>query len=275
MIRAMDDVRIGRRVRAVRQRLGWRQADVAVRARVSQDTVSRIERGLLGALQLRTVRYVLGALEVELGLDVRWRGGDLDRLADEGHAGIVDAVCVVLGRHDWVVLPEVSYAVYGERGSIDVLAWHPVAEVLLVVEVKTALTSLEETLRRHDAKARLAPGIARDRVGERPSAAVRLLVLPADSTSRRHVARHDPVLRAAYPVRGRDAAAWLRAPHRPTSPGGGTGGSPGPIAFGPSGVAGLLMFLSPTLPRRTGRGAVGRRRVARASSAPCTPPERS
>jgi ribosome-binding protein aMBF1 (putative translation factor) len=41
----MDDQRFGSAVRAVRQRRGWRQADLAEAARVSMATISRVERG--------------------------------------------------------------------------------------------------------------------------------------------------------------------------------------------------------------------------------------
>lgn len=242
-------MRIGLRIRAVRHRLGWRQSDVATRAAVSQDTVSRVERGQLGALQLRTIRAVCRALEIELAQEVRWRGGDLDRLADEGHATLVAAVCRLLERAGWVVQPEVSFSVYGERGSIDVLAWHPGARMLLVVEVKTSLVSVEETLRRHDVKVRLASAIARDRLGWAAAGVSRLLVLPDDSTSRRRVGRHAAVLDRVYAVRGRAATAWLRDP----------------IA-----ARGLLVFLSPTLARRTGQTPVSRRRVRTPADAPET-----
>jgi len=239
---AMDDVRIGLRVRAVRHRLGWRQVDVAGRAGVSQDTVSRIERGQLDALQLRTLRSVLRVLEIDLAQEVRWRGGDLDRLADEGHAALVARVCGLLQAAGWTVRPEVSFAVYGERGSIDVLAWHQAARLLLVIEVKTTLNSIEETLRRHDVKVRLGPKVARERFGWGISSVARLLVLPDLSTPRRRVGRHDGVLRAVYPLRGSAAASWVRDP---------------------SGSRGLLLFLSPTLPGRGGSASVTRRRVRR------------
>ena len=74
---------------------------------------------------------------------------------------------------------------YGERGSIDLLAWHEASRTLLVIEFKTELTSIEETLRRHDSKVRLAPGIARERFGWDPAVDARLLVLPEDRTARR------------------------------------------------------------------------------------------
>ena len=40
---------------------------------------------------------------------VQWRGGDLDRLLDEAHAGLVERVAQLLRRLGWQVLVEVSY----------------------------------------------------------------------------------------------------------------------------------------------------------------------
>jgi hypothetical protein len=132
----------------------------------------------------------------------------------------------------------------GERGSIDILAWHAPSRTLLVVEVKTELTSLEETLRRHDAKQRLAAAIAVERFGwPSPASVNRLLVLPGQSTPRRHVRRHAAVLDAAYRVRGDAARRWLRSPDGPVS---------------------LLIFAPGTHVTRGRRGGVSRRRIRRA-----------
>jgi transcriptional regulator with XRE-family HTH domain len=208
----MDDQRVGRTVRALRRRLGWRQADVAAASGVSQDAVSRVELGRVAGLSLRSVRRIASALDADAVITFRWRGGDLDRLLDEGHAALLGAVTGILARHGWVVQPEVTYSIFGERGSVDILAWHAPTRTLLVVEVKTELTSIEETLRRHDVKARLAPQIAANRFGWRPRAVGRLLVLPALSTPRRRVGRHAAVLDRAYPARGAQVRAWMRAP---------------------------------------------------------------
>ncbi len=211
-----------------------------MRARVSQSTVCRVEHGRLDRLQVGTVRAVLRALEIDLSLDPRWRGGELDRLVDEDHAALVGRIAHVLETAGWTVRPEVSYSVYGERGSIDVLAWHPASRVLLVVEVKTTLNSIEETLRRHDAKVRLARAIAAERFGWEAAAVARMLALPDDTTSRRRVARQDGVLGKVYPARGRAVTAWLKSP---------------------TGDPGMLTFLS-AIPGETGRaGRRGRRRV--------------
>jgi len=230
----------------VRLRLRLRQEDVAARAGVSQDTVSRIERGRLSALQLRTVRAVLQAIEMELRINPSWRGGELDWLMDEDHAVAVGGVAELLEGLGWVTGAEVSFAVYGERGSIDLVAWHPGTRVLLIIEVKTSLISAEETLRRHDTKVRLAARIVEERFGWRPSAVARMLVLPDASTPRRQVARHTAVLARAYPLRGSTARAWLAQP---------------------SGAAALLIFLSRSPRERRGREPVRPRRVRLAGAA--------
>jgi transcriptional regulator with XRE-family HTH domain len=208
----MLDERFGRSIRVLRRRQGLRQVDVAGRASVPQSTVSLIERGRIDGLQVRTVRAVARAVDATWDPAVRWRGGELDRLLDEAHAGLVGRAVADITRLGWEMRAEVSYAVYGERGSIDLLGWHPPARLLLVVEVKTALTSIEETLRRHDTKVRLAQRIADERFGWRAVGTAAVLVLPDSSTARRQVGRHDAVLRAAYPLRGDDLRAWLRQP---------------------------------------------------------------
>jgi hypothetical protein len=143
---------------------------------------------------------------------LRWRAGDLDRLLDEGHASLVGRTAALLRSLGWEVRAEVSYSIYGERGSIDLLAWHEASRTLLVIEVKTELVSLEETLRKHDEKVRLARRIAEEQPGWRARAVGRLLILPDDMTARRRVARHAAVLEVAYPARGSAVRAWLRDP---------------------------------------------------------------
>ena len=164
----MNDVALGRALRAIRIHLGLRQADVATKAGVAQQLVSRIERGDSGRMARHTVSRVLQAVGADVVTIVRWRGGQLDRLLDEGHAALVGATADLLRRHGWQVLTEVTYAEWGERGSVDILAWHAATGRLLVIEIKTEIASAEELLRRHDEKVRLAPKLARDRFGVAP-----------------------------------------------------------------------------------------------------------
>jgi transcriptional regulator with XRE-family HTH domain len=208
----MDDFRVAARIRALRQRLGLRQQDLADRAGLTQDDVSRIERGRFGPMAVDKIRRVAAALEADLSIVLRWRGGDLDRLTDEGHAALVGRIAGVLRTDGWDVRIEVSYSVYGERGSIDVLGWYGATRLLLVVEVKTELVSVEETLRKHDAKVRLAARIAREQLGWEARGTARLLVLPSLSTARRRVDRQAAVMDISYPLRGAELRRWLSAP---------------------------------------------------------------
>ena len=87
-----------------------------------------------------------------------------------------------------------------------------------MVEVKTDLTSVEATLRKHDEKVRLSPAIVRERFGWVPWTVARLLVLPSASTPRRRVAALAEILDRVYPLREDTLREWL---HRPVGRGDG------------------------------------------------------
>lgn len=208
----MNDIVIGRALRALRIRLLLRQEDVAGRAGVSQQLVSKIERGRLATVSNAVLRRVFAAVEADLLTVVRWRAGEIDRLLDEGHAELVGRIVVLLRRRGWQVLTEVTFSEFGERGSIDILAWHPASRTLLVIEVKTEITSAEEMLRRHDVKVRLGWRIGRERFGVKPARIAKLLVVADEMRNRRRVARLDLILAEAYPARGRVVRRWLADP---------------------------------------------------------------
>lgn len=213
----MDDRRLGAALRALRRRRGLRQLDVARQAGLAQPTVSLVERGHLDRLSIRTLRALFAAVDARYEGGVVWRGGGLDRLLDERHAALAGAVVRRLHALGWDTDVEVTYAIGTERGSIDVLAWHEVAGLTLVVELKTELASLEETLRHLDAKVRVSPGIAIRRHGRRTHHTARMLVLLESGTNRGRVARQSSVLSAAFPMRGSAARSWLRQPEGPAS----------------------------------------------------------
>lgn len=208
----MDDRRAGAALRALRRRRGLRQVDIARKAGVDQTTVSRIERGRLDTLTVRRLRLVYAAVDARFDPAVTWRAGDLDRVLDERHAALCGLASVRLSRCGWEVHPEVTFSIYGERGSVDLLASRSPDRAVLVVEVKSELVSVEETLRRLDVKARLAPRIARERLGLASSTVGRALVLPDSGSTRAALRRHDSVIGAALPGRGVEVRAWLIRP---------------------------------------------------------------
>jgi transcriptional regulator with XRE-family HTH domain len=207
----MDDARFGRLVRVLRHRRGCRQIDLADRARVGHEAVAKVEAGRLGSMRVSSIRAIVTAFGLSYDSDVRGLGANEDRLLDHRHATLLGACAAWLSAFGWLLRTEVSYSEWGERGSVDLLAWHPRTGILLVIEIKTELASVEATLRKLDEKVRLAAKIARP-LGWRRASVSRLLVLPEDRTQRRRVAGHAAVLERAFPIRSRDVRRWCREP---------------------------------------------------------------
>jgi hypothetical protein len=174
--------------------------------------VSRIERGDFGATQLDTIVAVAKALGARVDLNVTFLGADMDRLINARHSALHEAVArCFLRLPGWVIAPEVSYSYYGERGSIDILAWHPATRTLLVIELKTAFIDVNNVMGKVDQKHRLADRIARERGWDARRVASWLIVADS-SANRRTAARHRTTLRTAFPTDGRTMRAWLREP---------------------------------------------------------------
>lgn len=203
------DRSLGKVVRAVRLRLGWRQVDLARRAGVSRRVVSKLERQGPAGFTVRTLRRICEPLDIDLQVYGRWRGGELDRLLDAGHAALQATFTQLLEAAGWIVRVEVTFSRYGERGSIDLLAWHPATYTILVVEIKTVIADLQGLLRPIDVKVRLARGIASE-LGWAARAVVPCLVVAEDTTARRRVAGH-AALFSRFALRGWAARRWLRA----------------------------------------------------------------
>ena len=236
---AMDRFRFGRSVRELRRRRRWRQVDLAERIGVSRSLIGRIERGEIVTVPFGRLLDAAAALDGRLDLDFRSRGEALDRLIDERHAGIVERLAALYREARWDVTVEATFSIYGERGSIDVFAWHPSAHVVAVNEVKGSIGEAGNTILGVDRKARLAPAIARER-GWTCRGVARLLVVAEGSTSRDRIERHSEMFRSAFPAGGRECLAWIRDPSGPP----------------PSGI----LFLSP----RNGHQVDPRRRRPRA-----------
>jgi len=203
---------LGRAHRALRYRLALRQQDVADQSGVSRAKVSRLERGWLAGLTIDDIERCFSVLGARLELRASWQGAALDRLIDEGHARLGGQAAGVLRGFGWQVAAEVTFSRYGERGSIDLLAWHASAAVLLVVEIKTEIGSIDGLLRPLDVKTRLAASVAAERFGWQAARVARVVVLPENRTARAAAERHRAILSAALPARSREVRSWLAHP---------------------------------------------------------------
>jgi hypothetical protein len=115
-----------------------------------------------------------------------------------------------------VVEPEVSFAIYGERGIVDQLAWHAGEAHVLIVELKTAFVDVNEMLGTLDRKRRLAATIAGTR-GWKPRLVSAWLIVAETHTNRRHARDHGTLLSTRFPLNGRQLRSFLSRPDTPTS----------------------------------------------------------
>jgi transcriptional regulator with XRE-family HTH domain len=196
----------------MRLKRGWRQSDLAARCDVSASLVSLIERGRLTTVSMRAFRRVTDALGVRAEISLVLPHGELDRVLNAGHAALHEAVAKYLDSvPGWVHAPEVSFSIYGERGVIDILAFHAPTRSLLVIELKTELVSLEDLLTTMDVRVRHATNIAKER-GWVASSVSAWVVFAPSRTTRRRLAAHTSTLHSAFPADGRSVQGWLARP---------------------------------------------------------------
>jgi transcriptional regulator with XRE-family HTH domain len=206
----MDDRRVGRVVREVRIRRGWRQRDLAAAASVSQALISRIELGQLERVSLARLRAVGVALDISLSIDAWWRAGEMDRLVDRGHAALVEYVVGQLHDQGWLTRVEVTFNNFGERGAADIVAWHPATRTLLIVEVKTRVGDVQATTSTFGRKVRLLPEVLRREERWDALEVARLLVI-ADTQANRAVVRdHQRTFDSIWPERTSATRRWIR-----------------------------------------------------------------
>jgi transcriptional regulator with XRE-family HTH domain len=210
----MDGRRFAREFRALRLHRRLRQADVAAAARLSRAAIERLETGSLRGMRLGTIVDAADGLGAEVDLRLRWRGEHLDRLLDAAHSRLVERLASLLRAASWEVALEATYSIFGERGSIDVLAFHPPSGALLSSEVKSTIPDAQLMLASLDRKARLAPRLAADRGWESRTLGV-LLVVAEGSSARRRVSALETSFGAAFPTRGRAVRRWIATPAAP------------------------------------------------------------
>jgi hypothetical protein len=111
----------------------------------------------------------------------------------------------------WIALPEVSFSIGGERGVIDVVAWHAASRSLLVIELKTRIVDVSALMATMDIRRRVARRIAREHGWEPTTASIWVVVAPS-RTNARVLAEYRVVLRAKFPADGRSMRRWLAHP---------------------------------------------------------------
>jgi hypothetical protein len=166
---------------------------------------------------LHRVRAIAAVLDIRIDLAIRWRGGELSRLINSRHSALHESVAAHLERlTQWRFRPEVSFSIYGERGVIDLVAYHAGTGALLVIELKTEIGDINDLVGTLDRKARLAPRIVGD-LGWRVDTVSHWVIVSRDKTNQRRIEAHRAMLRAAFPNDGHAMRSWLARPHGPVS----------------------------------------------------------
>jgi transcriptional regulator with XRE-family HTH domain len=209
----MKDLPFGALVRVARIRRRWRQRDLAAAARVSQAQIWRLEHGRIDEMTIASVRRICAQLEIGVDLQPRGRGSELDRMVNARHSALHEAVVRAFTRRlpEWHVASEVSFNIWGERGIIDVLLWHPGRRALLIIELKTELVDPGELLATMDIRRRLAREIVEAR-GWRPATVSTWVIVARSRTNERRLASFRAMLRSVFAADGRRMSAWLRDP---------------------------------------------------------------
>lgn len=204
----MERRTIVRTLRALRRRKRWSQTRTGRAIGISQSEMSRWECGDLATCSVEELEKWARAVGADLTLDLRVNG--VRPLTDAAHARLQNLVAEALRAAGWIVEPEVSFNQYGDRGRIDLLAYHPERRILLVIEIKTRLVDSQEVLGALDVKRRTAILLAKER-GWSVDATVPAIVFSENRTIRRRVADHEALF-AGFNLRGRSALSWLRDP---------------------------------------------------------------
>ena len=219
---------------------------------MSDVTVSRIERGHMESLSVAVVRRVARVLEARLELQLWTRSGDIERIANARHAELVESAIGALVAAGWVARPEVSFNLRGERGVVDIVAWHADTRTLLIIEVKTEVVDVGELFGTFDRKRRVAVDIGRQ-LGFDPTVVAAALLIADTHTNHRRIHEHAATFGAALPDDGKRFRAFLRRPS----------GSLAAIAYWP--------FRHPETVRRRSGGVRRVRRCERQAPPSCPP----
>jgi transcriptional regulator with XRE-family HTH domain len=207
-----DDVAVGRMAQDVRRARGLSQVELAARAGVGRETVSRLERGLLEGMSVGALRAISRALAMPSIASIGWRGPELDRLRDGRHAAVVELVARMLTLSGWRLDTEYTFNHYGDRGSVDALAWNAERRALLIGEIKPRIWDLQDMLSALDRKWRVVPMLVARERGWNAASLGLVLFMPELSTHRHLIERHPATFLAKLPDRQVRVRQWIGSP---------------------------------------------------------------
>ena len=193
--------------RDTRVRLRLTQREVAAGADISRGYVARIERGTANPTLAAVDRIgqVLG-IEADLVFRTPTIIGSTQR--DVVHAQCSAYVDRRLRSAGWLTAREVEVVQARSHGWIDILAFDPEGETLLVIEIKTRLDDLGSVERQLGWYGRSAGDVAR-RIGWTPRRIVIWLVVLSSDEVEAVITRNADLLRGQFPVRAREMLTWL------------------------------------------------------------------
>lgn len=209
---------VGATVGGGRRARRWPQRRLAAEAGVAQSMISDIEHARLPDLPLRTVIRVLTALEVDVELDLHSPRATAPAQRDRAHARCVAYVARRPERTGWRVATEASVGGRRWLGFVDILAFHPVERVLLVIEVKTEIHDVGEIDRQlgsYESEAWEAAAAQ----GWRPRAVTGCLLLLATDESDRRLVENRGHFDRVFQVRARRMGELVDGPSTPPARG--------------------------------------------------------
>ena len=220
---AGSSIAVGQVLGDARRIIGWSQRELARRSSVSQSAVSRLERGRPCGLELEALDRIASALggTLRVGFDAPFLA-DRARQLDSVHARCIAHVATRLRRLGWELATEVEIDGRYGPGWIDVLAFHELSGVMLVVEIKTEIRDIgriQRTLGWYEHRAWLA---ARQRGWRVRRSHAALLLLATDVVDAR-LRENRAIVDVAFPGRAADLVAIAN--------------DPGPAAVGPPSIA--------------------------------------